>query len=208
MGFEVVLDIPARSLNANHLALNAEISTDQLAQRGMQSTPVPLTNCRVWDAMHSMVVGTPASDDLGLVTGMPGTDVPMLSAGDLKAAGATTRKVAFQLEVPSNYEDGETFEVRLRAAIETTVADTSCTVDLEVFKGNGAGAAGSDLCTTSASSINSLTPANVDFTVDGSGLDPGDLLTCIVSIACNDAATVTAVTPVIYSITRRCDLRG
>lgn len=208
MGFEVVLDIPARSLNANHLALNAEIATDQLAQRGMQSASIPLTNCRVWDAMHTPVVGTPATDDLGLITGTPGTDFPYLSAGDLKSAGATTRKVAFQLEVPSNYDDGETFEVRIRSAVETTVADTSCTVDLEVFKGSGAGAAGSDLCTTSAQAMNSLTPADLDFTIDGSGLDPGDLLTCVVSIACNDAATGTAVTPVIYSITRRCDLRG
>lgn len=204
---QAVIDIPVRSFNGSDLAVNAEIAAGQLAQRTMQPEPLPLTQCRVWDAMHTPVVGTPATDDLGLVTGTPGTDFPYLSAGDLKAAGATTRKVAFQLAVPSNYDDGETFEIRIRSAVETTVADTSCTLDLEVFKGNGSGAAGSDLCTTSAQSINSLTPGDVDFTIDGSGLDPGDLLTCVVSIACNDAATGTAVTPVIYSITRRCDVR-
>lgn len=208
MGFEVVLDIPARSLNGGHLSLNAEIATSQLAQRSMQSAPVPLTACRVWDAMHSGVVGTPATDDLGLITGTPGTDFPYLSAGDLKAAGATTRKVAFQVEVPSNYDANETFEIRLRAAMETTVADTSCTIDLECFVGDGTGAASADLCTTAAQSMNSLTPANYDFTILGSSINAGNLLTCIVSIACTDGATGTAVTPVIYSITRRCDLRG
>lgn len=204
---QATIDIPVRSFTGTDLAINAEIAATQLAQRAMQAEPIPLTDCRVWDAMHSMVVGTPAADDLGLITGTPGTDFPYLSAGDLKAAGATTRKVAFQLPVPSNYDDGETFEVRIRAAMETTVADNSCTVDLEAWLGT-AGAAGSDLCTTAAQSMNSLTPANLDFTVDPSSLDPGDLLTVVLSIACNDAATGTAVTPVIYAITRRCDLRG
>lgn len=204
---QVTLDIPDNSIAGRALSSAAEIATTQLAQRSFQAHPVSLTSCRVWDAMATMVVGTPASDDLGLTTGTPGTHAPKLSTGDVKAA-TTTRKVAFELEVPSNYDDGETFQLRIRAAMETTVADTSATLDLQVYKPDGDGLVGSDLCTTAAQSMNSLTKANYDWTIDASAIDPGDKLICIVSIAVVDSATATAVTGCIYSIIRRADLRG
>lgn len=202
------LDIEDNSIPGRALAAALELAPTQLAQRTFMTTPVPFTSCRVWDAMASMVVGTAAADDLALITGTPGTNAPKLSAGDLKAAGATSRKVAFELEVPANYDDGETFQVRIRAGMETTIADTSCTVDLQVWKPAGDGTVGADLCATAAQSINSLTEADFDFEITASGLDPGDKLICVVTIACNDAATVAAVTPAIYSILRRCDTRG
>lgn len=205
---QVTLTIPDSSLPGRSLSPTAEIAKTQLAQQTLQPTPIPFALCRVWDAMQTNAPGTPATDDLGLVTGTPGTDAPMLSAGDLKAAGATTRKTAFELSIPFDYEDGETCELRIVAGMETTVADTSATVDVEIFKPDGTGAVGSDLCTTAAQSINSLTPNNYDFTIDGSGIDPGDKLICIVSVAVNDAATGTAVTAAIYGMTVRCDTRG
>ena len=205
---QVSLTIPDNSLPGRTLSATAEIAKTQLAQQTLQPEPIPFALCRVWDAMQTNTPGTPATDDLGLVTGTPGTDAPMLSDGDLKAAGATTRKVAFEMSVPYDYDDGETFEVRFTAGMETSVADVSATIDLQVFKPDGTGAVGSDLCTTAAQSINSLTPNDYDFTIDGSGIDPGDKLICIVSVAVNDAATATAVTAAIYGMTRRCDTRG
>lgn len=204
----VSINIPDNSISGSAIAANAEIATSQLAQRAFQKAPVLFSSMRVWDAMHTPAVGTPASDDLGIVTGTPGTDAPMLSSGDLKSAGATTRKVAFEIEVPDDYDDGQTFQMRFTAAMETTVADTSATIDLEVYKPDGTGAVGSDLCTTAAQSINSLTPADKDFVIDETGIDPGDKLICIVSVAVNDAATGTAVTAAIYNVVRRCDTRG
>lgn len=189
------------------ISSNAEIAVSKLAQQVLQPEPLPLTSCRVWDAMHTMVVGTAAADDLAIITGTPGTDSPMLSAGDVKAT-SSARKVAFELAVPGNYEDGQTFQVRLRAAVETTIADGSCTIDLQAWKGDGAGAAGTDHVTTAAQSMNSLTPADYDFTIDATSIDPGDKLTCVVTITYVDTATATAVTPVIYSIDRLCDTRG
>lgn len=202
------MDIADNGIPANALATNLNLAVTQLAQRTFMAYPVPFTSCRVWDAMHTMVVGTAATDDLALITGTPGTDAPKLSAGDLKAAGATSRKVAFELDVPANYDDGETFQVRIRAGMETTIADGSCTVDLQVWKPAGDGLVGSDLCATAAQSINSLAEADKDFEITASSLDPGDKLICVVTIACTDTATATAVTPVIYSILRRCDTRG
>lgn len=203
----VILNIPVNSLPATVLTTGAEILTAQIKQRPYATTAVPLTSCRTWDAMATNLPAAAALDDMGLVTGTPGTDAPMLSAGDVKAT-SSTRKAAFELEVPANYEDGQSFEIRLRAAVETTVADTSCTVDLQVYEPDGTGAVGGDICATSAQSINSVTPANYDFAITASGLAAGDKLICVLSIAYVDAATATAVTPVVYSILRRCDTRG
>ena len=204
----VIIQVPDASLPGRALATNLELAPTQLAQRTFMTSPVPFTSCRVWDAMQTMVVGTAATDDLALITGTPGTHQPKLSAGDCKAAGTTTRKVAFELDVPANYDDGQTFQLRIRGGIETTLSDGACTVDLQAWKPDGAGAVGSDLVSTAATSIKSLSPLDVDFTIDASAIDPGDKLICVVTIACTDAATGTAVTPVIYSITRRCDTRG
>ena len=202
-----VFTIPDGSLPGRALANNLELAPTQLAQRTFMATAIPFTSCRVWDAMHTMVVGTAAADDIALITGTPGTNAIKLSGGDLKAT-TTTRKVAFELEVPANYDDGATFQVRIRAGMETTVSDTTATVDLQAWKPDGAGAVGSDLCTTAAQSINSLTAADKDLTIDASGIDPGDKLLCVLSLAVVDGATATAVTPAVYAITRRCDTRG
>lgn len=201
------VEISDGSIPGRALATNLELEYTQLAQRTFMAEPVPFTACRVWDAMATMVVGTAAADDIALITGTPGTHSPKLSGGDCKAS-STTRKVAFELAVPANYDDGQTFQVRIRAGMETTVSDTTATVDLQAYKPSGTGTVGSDLVTTAAQSINSLTAADKDFTIDSSGIDPGDKLICVVTLAVVDGATATAVTPVIYAITRRCDTRG
>lgn len=200
--------IPDGVLTDKAVSSQAAIDPSKLAQRALQAFPVRLTDTRVWDAITTLLPSAAANDDLGLVGGNWGTDSPLLNAGDLKAAGATTRYARLQLTVPANYQDAETIQLRFRCAVETTVADTSCTIDCSVYKGDGTGAVGSDLVTTAAQSINSLTPANVDFVIDSSAVDPGDLLDLRIAIACNDAATGTAVTPTIYSITLLCDTRG
>jgi hypothetical protein len=150
---------------------------------------------------------TPASDDLGIITGTWGTNPVRITAGDVKALGSTTRRLYLAIPIPSNYEDGQTIQLRIRAKMETTVADVSCTIDAEAYVGSD-GALGSDLVTTPATSMNSLSAANYDFTINATGVDPGDLLEVRLSIASNDAATATAVTPAIYSVSLLCDTRG
>jgi len=203
----VFITIPDETLTNQNLAANANIETSKMAQRVLAESVVPVHSFRVWDAVASNPVSAAANDDLGLVTGTWGTNPVRLTAGDLKAAGATTRRIYFSVPVPANYEDGETIQIRIRAKMETTLADVSCTVDLEAYVGSS-GAVSSDLVTTSAQSMNSLTAANYDFTLSGSGVNPGDLIECRLSIACNDAASATAVTPAVYKVSLLCDTRG
>jgi hypothetical protein len=168
---------------------------------------VPLTQARTWNAVATNLPAAAADDDLGLVSGTWGTDPARITAGNVKALGATTRRLYLAIPIPANYEDGQTIQLQIRAKMETTVADVSCTIDAEAYVGSD-GVLGADLVTAAAQSMNSLSAAAYTFTVNATGVDPGDLLEVRLSISSNDAATATAVTPAIYSIALLCDTRG
>jgi hypothetical protein len=203
----ITMVLPPEVITNYTIAGNADIAYSKIAQRVLAESVVPLTQARVWDATQTNLPATPASDDLGIITGTWGTNPVRITAGDVKALGSTTRRLYLAIPIPANYEDGQTIQLRIRAKMETTVADTSCTIDAEAYVGSD-GSLGSDLVTTPATSMNSLSAANYDFTINATGVDPGDLLEVRLSIASNDAATATAVTPAIYSISLLCDTRG
>lgn len=161
-----------------------------LGQNDLAPYGIGLRQLYVWDAPASNPVTAGANDDLALIYNTFGSASPSVETGDVKAAGAVTRRIGFQFVVPVEYVAGETATVRLRGGMKTTVADTSATIDLEVYR---AAAPTVDICTTSAQSINSLTAANKDFSLTTTSLVPGDVLDCRVTIATNDAATGTAV---------------
>jgi hypothetical protein len=204
---DVTMILPAEAITNYTIAGNADIATTKLAQRVLAESIVPLTQARTWDAVATNLPASASSDDLGLVSGTWGTNPARITAGDVKALGATTRRLYLAIPIPANYEDGQTIQLQIRAKMETTVADVSCTIDAEAYVGAD-GVLGSDLVTTSAQSMNSLTAAAYTFTINATGVDPGDLLEVRLSISSNDAATATAVTPAIYSIALLCDTRG
>ena len=179
-----------------------------LKQDALSIFPVNMMNLRVWDAIQTNLPGTAAADDLALVGGTFGTSPPVVSAGDCKALGATSRYARFMVELPECYDSGETITLSLYAGMGTTVADTSCTIDVQCYKLDKAGSIGADLCATAAMTINSLVLAAKSFTITSSGLVAGDTFDVRIAVACNDAATVTAVTPTIAAIDLLCDIRG
>lgn len=168
---------------------------------------VPWTAFRTWDALATNLPGTPANDDLGLVGGTFGSASPKLSTGDVKAAGCT-RYARFQFELPVEYIAAATLTLRLHAGMETTVADTSATVDVECYKSDGEAGVGADICATAATTINSLTDADKDFTITPTGLAAGDVLDIRITITVADAATGTAVIANIGAVEMLCDIKG
>jgi hypothetical protein len=170
--------------------------------------PVNLTTLRIWDAFHTNLPGTAATDDLALIGGTFGTVPPLIQAGDLKAAGATTRYARFSFTLPECYDEGETVALILSAGMKTTIADTSCTVDVECYRHDKISGISADLCATASQSINSLTFADKSFTITPTSLEKGDVLDIRIAIACNDAATATAVTPTIANIDFAIDIKG
>lgn len=191
-----------------HISADAAIDPTKMAQRVLAKLNIPLHNFRTWDALATNLPGTPASDDLGLVTGTFGTDTPYVGSGDLKAAGATTRRAGIIIPIPEDFEDANTVNIRCIAGMKTTVADVSATIDVEAWRIDEDGTLGAaDLVTTSATTINSLSAANKDFVVDAATLVKGDALMVRVSMAINDAATVTAVIGALWAFKLLADLR-
>lgn len=183
------------------------VARSELAQDALAIYPIPWTAFRVWDAIATNLPGTAATDDLALIGNTFATGSPSIQAGNLGSAGATTRYARFQVALPAEYDDAETVQIRFHCGMVTAVADNSCTIDLQAYESDKEEGIGSDLCTTAATSMNSLTFADVDFSITASGLVSGDLLDCRVAIACNDAATGT-VTPSIGYAALLCDIRG
>lgn len=209
MGTSTVEDLRVSgSITVKEDGISVQTRASILKQDTLVAFPVLVTDLRVWDAFHTNLPGTAATDDLALIGGTFGTAPPTVSAGDLKAAGLTTRRARFQLQLPECYDPGETIVLSIYAGMVTTVADTSCTIDVEAYKLNKITGIGSDICATSATTMNSLVISAKQFTITPSGLLPGDLLDVRISIACTDAATGTAVTPTIAAIDLLCDIRG
>lgn len=189
-------------------AISAQTRSSILKQESGAIFPLGLVTARVWDAMQTLLPATAAADDLGLVGGTFGTAPPVINAGDCKALGATTRYARIEVPVPECYVAGQPFALSLSAGMKTTIASVSCTVDVEAYRLDKDSGISADLCTTAATTINSLVFADKSFVINPATLTPGDMLDVRIAIAVNDGATATAVTPTIAAIDRVCSIRG
>ena len=187
----------------------AQARSSLLAESALQAFPIPLTSFRVFDALNTNLPGTPATDDLGLVGGTFGTATPSLRTEDLKAAGATNNRARVLVQLPWEYIAGNDVTLRFHAGMITTISDGTATLDCEAYKlqDDPDDAIGSDLISTAATTINSTTFANIDFTVTAAALSPGDILDVRITTAVNDGATGTAVIAGITSCKLLCDVR-
>lgn len=169
---------------------------------------ISLLEAVVWDSGQPLPA-TAAADDLGFDfgSGVSATESPVISTGDVKAS-ASTRKCAFPIILPDRYSAGKSLSIEVTAGAKTTIADTSLTLDLEVFKSDGDGTSNADICATAAQTINSLTHSAKSFTVTPTGLVAGDVLWVLLSIAYNDAATGTAVIGQLGKIDLIANCRG
>jgi len=204
-------NFPSSVITDASLTATAAIARSKLAQDTLQPYRIPFTDLRIHDALQTLLPGTAAADDLGLVGGAHGTDAPMVQAGDLKASGTITRYARFLTALPIEYDDDETVQVRVTCGMQTTVADASCTVDVTAFLFDNDGTLNggpTDLCTTAAQDMNSLTAASKDFTLTDTNLVSGSILDISIAIVCNDVATGTAVIPSIYAIALLADVKG
>lgn len=199
--------IPDEEITDAKVSPRAAISRSKMAQRVLALGTILPTDWRTWDALATNLPGTPASDDLGIITGTFGTDPgPYVGTGDVKATSSTRRAGCF-LAIPHDYETGQTVTLRAYAGMITTVADGSCTIDFEAYRiDKDATLGAADLVSTAATTINSLTPAAKDFQLTITTLLPGDLLICRMSIAYVDAATATAVIGAVFTVELLCDL--
>lgn len=199
--------LPAGSITNSSVSASAAIARSKLALDGLKPFVINPTDWRVWDAIQTVLPGTSASDDLGLYGGTFATSSPLIRTYDVKTL-TTTLYARAQIILPAEYEAGGTVTIRLKSGMVTTVASSAATIDIQAYKVDGAGGIGSDICATSAQSINSLSFANKDFSITAASLNPGDVLDVRVAIAVTDAATGTAVIGAFGLAQLLCDIRG
>lgn len=202
------MSVPASAVTNASIHADAAIARSKLALESLAEYPLNFLEFRVWDAMQTLLPGTSASDDLGLIGGTFATNSPRLRTYDVKAAGAVTLRARCIITIPVEYAAGETLEIRVRGGMNTTLASVSATVDVEACKLDEDGAVGADICVTAAQSINSLAKADKDFAITPTSLNPGDQLDVRITVAVNDAATATAVIAELSKISLQCDVRG
>ena len=152
--------------------------------------------------------GTPASNCLSLVGGTHGTNAPSLQSPDFKNnGGAATYTTRGELQLPWEYIATGSVTIRLHAGMLTTVASAACTVDLEVYKSDEDSTSTGDLCATAATTMNSLTFADIDFTITAATLSAGDLLDVKITVSANDATDAGIMKACIGSVQLLCDVR-
>jgi hypothetical protein len=144
-----------------------------------------------------------------LITGTFGTAPPYIGTGDVKNTTITRyARVAFCL--PPEYVAGQSVRLTLHAGMITTVSSGVATVDVEAYKmaQDGTTGMGSDLCSTAATSIKSLTFGDKDFDITATSLAAGDWLDIRVTVNIVDSATATAVIGAILAAEMKLDIKG
>lgn len=203
------ITIPAGAINADsQISAGAAITRAKMAQENLAVFPISLLTFVTWNSVITPLPADGANDDLGLATGTIGTDVPKLTSNDLKGQGATTRYAATIFSMPTEYQASETIQIRLSAGMETTVADTTATADVEVYTFDRDGTSSADLCATAAQSCNALAFDDLDFTITDATFDRDTTFFLRVALAINDAATGTEVRGTIGAVELLCDIKG
>lgn len=170
---------------------------------------VPLEDLRIFDsATNAVLPNTAASDDLGLDLGVLGTNGLTIQTSDAKAT-TVTQKAKFRIWLPAEYDAGQTLQIVAHAGMLTTVSDGTATIDFEAYaKDEADGTHGSDLVTTAAQTINSLTLAAKAFSLDATGLANGDEISLLMTVAITDSATATAVLGFVAKLYMQMAVRG
>lgn len=194
---------------ASITTITGSLPRAKLTQDDLQKYDLPLENFVVHDAPATKLPATAATDDFGCTGTTYGTNAIYLITLDEKAnAGAHAVYGRTSYTLPPEYVAGQTLQIVVIAGANTTVSDTSMTVDAEACKVGTDGTVGSDLVSTAAQDCNSLTAAAKTFTLDSSGLSAGDKLDIRITITTNDAATVAAVKGVVNRAYLLADIKG
>lgn len=188
-------------------------STIPLLERSEMATEenavysIPLSWFRQWDDQAVNLPAAATADDLGFVTGTLGTHGPNITAGDIGGT-SSTRYARCQVALPVEYKAGGALTIRVKAGMQTTIADTSCTVDFQVYRVARDTTVGADICATAATTINSTTFADKTFTITPTTLSPGDLLDIRMAIIYVDGGDAGVMTPTVAACELLASIRG
>lgn len=181
-----------------------ETERSDLAQEQVEYV-LPLESLRKYDDLSLTIPAAPTGNHLGITSGTHGSATPLIVSSD--AGGTTiTQKLRFVYPLPPEYDDGQHVYVRIYGSM-ASAASASATVDVAAYESNFQGGLGSDLCQTSATTINGTSYVTCDFTIDPTGLVAGDELDVLVTFAATDVGG-SGKTARIGKVSMVLDVRG
>ena len=174
------------------------------AERSAVVHGVSMISGRTWNDLAVNLPAAAAADDMGLVTGTFLTDGPTLQGVD--AGGTTeTQKAAFLYELPNGYLPGQSITLRINAEM-AVISDGTATIDAQVVRQV---APTVDICATAATTINSATAADVDFTITPTNVVVGEILYIVLTMAVTDSGNAAPlINGVLNSISLLLDVKG
>jgi len=168
---------------------------------------IPWTWWRVWDALHTNLPGTAATDDLALIGGTFASATPSIRSVDFGGT-STTAYARVQIPLPWEYEDGQTVTLRFHAGMLSTVSNDYARLDMVCYESDEELGISADICATGLQSVNSLTLADIDFVITPTALAAGSLLDVRIVVTGNDTGDAgDGITVVIGSVKLLCDVR-
>ncbi len=206
------LSLPGDLIVPGSLRLGGSISptlarSSVLAIAENEPFVVPWTWWRVWDALHTNLPGTAATDDLALIGGTFGSASPSIRSVDFGAT-STTAYARVQIPLPWEYEDGQSVTLRFHTGMLTNIADDYAKLDVVCYETDEELGISADICYTAEQSVNSLTMADIDFVITATSLVAGDLLDVRIKVTGNDVGDAgDGITVIIGSVKRLCDVR-
>lgn len=205
-------NVPGDLIVPGTLRLGGSISptlarSSVLAIAEEQQFVIPWTWWRVHDALATNLPGTAATDDLALIGGTWASASPSIQSVDFGGT-STTAYARAQIPLPWEYEDANTVKIRFHVGMLSTIASDYAKLDLVCYETDEEVGISADICATAEQSVNSLTMADVDFTITATSLVAGDLLDCRIKVTGNDATDLgDYITVVIGSVKLLCDVR-
>lgn len=187
-------------------SITGTVARANLVEDALQPYPIPNEAWYLFDSTIHAPLGATAlsADDLIYTLGTLGTSHPKITGTDFGGTNAT-QKARVRVTLPPEYVAGQAITLRAAAFTGTTVADTSSTIDFNVYR---QAAPSVDICATAAQSINALTVANKDFTITPTNCVPGDVLDILMTYAGVDAGNLGVIVPTIDGVTLLLDIKG
>lgn len=163
--------------------ITAQIAYVEPQKYGVGTVGIPVTAVGQLTGIALAATETAGSFNINL-------DADMLDLiGETTNNETETTEGVFQVCLPSNYLPGGAVKIRVSHRVVGAGTAGSCTCDVEVFKQDGNGAIGTDLCTTAAAATLDDTWTDTYFTVTPTGFVAGDRLNVVITTVVVESAT-------------------
>lgn len=200
----IIVDTPNLTQN-DFEAAGTSIPRSYLSQENEVAWPLELCDWMVHDSRERLPA-TAAADDLAFKIGTFTSAPDTIESSDADTTSITQYALR-RFKIPTEFVTGQTLNFVANFKMQT-IADTSATLDIQVYKNNKDGTIGSDLYAGSAVNVNSATATDYTFAITSTGLSAGDSIMIRMTLAITDGGTGSPVIGQFNFTELQADIKG